>query len=118
VLNTSGPGAVIASAAVGALLQNRLAAALAHPCRRVRLPAPGRVPDQFVAGFAAAARGGLEIGAGPDRRQRPLVPPGVARPGGGAGDAARALDVRQAFVDAMRPTLVLPIAVLVAGGAG
>src|SRR5262249_4743233 len=59
LLNTNRQvGAVIGTAAVGALLQNRLAAALPSPAgqRSVGLPPPIR--DKLVAGFTRAANSG------------------------------------------------------------
>ena len=104
-------GAVIASAAVGALLQNRLAAAL--PARAVeysaQVPAAFRV--QFVDAFRRASRGGLDVGAA------------RLTTGGGAEASASGPVLEQlqqiahqvfahAFVDAVRPTLLVPAAVV------
>ena len=109
-------GAVLASASVGALLQNRLATALHdHAVTSAReLPAPLR--DRFVAAFSGAARGGLEIGAGQTGGSLPI-------PAGVPGQVVQQLQqlahstFGHAFVDAMRPTLVLPIVVIVAAAA-
>src|SRR5207302_8597746 len=57
-------GAVIASASVGALLQNHLSVALHDRAVTASAQLPSGVRGQFVAGFSNAASGGLEVGAG------------------------------------------------------
>jgi len=112
VLNTIQElGAVIASASVGALLQNRLATALHERAVESASQLPAAFQDRFVAGFSAAARGGLEIGAGQTGGTLSL-PPGVPAEVVAQVTALAHSTFAQAFVDAMRPTLVLPIAVL------
>jgi EmrB/QacA subfamily drug resistance transporter len=98
-------GGVLASALVGAFLQNRLALSLHDRAvdAAAQLPAPYRAP--FVDAFSNAARAGFEVGAG--------------QSGAGAQLPAQAAALghwvfAHAFVDAMHPTLVLPIAVLLA----
>jgi len=127
VINTNRQlGAVVGSAAVGALLQSRLATALPAAARdnATALPEPAREP--FVASFEAAGSGPLDLGGG-----------GAGGGGGpGAGGAAGAGEwgfhapagltdqlrdtfaavaaetVREGFADAMRASLVLPIAAI------
>jgi hypothetical protein len=113
VLNTIQElGAVVASASVGALLQNRLATALHDRA----VDAAGRLPDQFrgafVEGFAGAAKGGLEVGAGQTGASVPL-PPSVPPQAAQLIQQLAHSTFAHGFVDAMRPTLVLPIAVIV-----
>src|SRR5882672_11343931 len=69
-------GTVIASAAVGAVLQNRLASALHDEAvaRSAQLPADFR--PAFVDGFSHAARTGFEVGAGQTGSSLQL-PPGI-----------------------------------------
>jgi MFS family permease len=115
VLNTVRQlGAVLGSASVGALMQNRLAVTLTDEAARRSTSVPAEYRASFTEGFSAAARHGIEVGAGqigaalrlPDH-----VPAVVAR------------QVRQTaegvfghgFVTAMRPTLALPIVVLLTG---
>jgi EmrB/QacA subfamily drug resistance transporter len=114
VLNTIQElGAVLASASVGALLQNRLATALHDRAVEASSQVPAQSRGRFVDGFNAAAGGGLEVGAHQSGGSF-SVPPGLP--------AQVVLQLHQlahqvfarAFVDAMRPTLVLPIAVIVA----
>lgn len=103
-------GAVVASASVGALLQSRLATALHDHAVAASTQLPPGFAARFVASFSNAARGGFEVGAGQTGVALPAnVPPGVARQLN-----ALAHDVFAAgFVDAMRPTLILPIVVIV-----
>ena len=98
-------GGVLASAVVGALLQNRLALALHDQA----VAASSRLPEQyrtsFVDGFSKAAHSGFEVGAGQTGASLQL-PAQV--------EAIAHYVFTHAFVDAMHPTLVLPVAVLVA----
>jgi EmrB/QacA subfamily drug resistance transporter len=97
-------GGVLASAIVGAFLQSRLALALHDRAIQASAQLPASAQRPFVDGFANAAKNGLEVGAGQSGAQLSL-PPQLA---------ALAHNVfTNAFVDAMHPTLVLPIAVLV-----
>jgi EmrB/QacA subfamily drug resistance transporter len=101
-------GGVLASAVVGAFLQNRLALSLHDQA----VTASGRLPAEyrgsFVEGFSHAAHSGFEVGVG--------------QTGTGAQLPAQVAEIARyvfthAFVDAMHPTLVLPIAVLVLAAA-
>jgi len=113
LLNTTRQlGGAFGSAVVGAILQTRLANELVSQAQAqaASLPGPFRLP--FVQGFAKAAGGVLEVGRGQS---------GVPLPGG--IPAAEATQVQrlahdvftQAFINAMRPSLVVPIAVLLFG---
>ncbi len=96
-------GGVIAGGAVGALLQNRLALAL-HD-QAVRHASEVAVPfrNDFISAFSEVARRGLEVGAGQTGAAVPAPLREVAH-----------LVFAQAYVDAMRLTVVLPVAVVVA----
>ncbi|HEV2011704.1 MAG TPA: DHA2 family efflux MFS transporter permease subunit [Candidatus Limnocylindria bacterium] len=113
VLNTMQEiGTVIASAAIGAVLQNQLATSLASEAVTYsgQLPAPFRQP--FVDGFASAAKQGLEVGAGQNGaalQLPPDIPQQVADRLAQLGHAV----FTHAFVDAMRPSMALPIAIVV-----
>jgi EmrB/QacA subfamily drug resistance transporter len=97
-------GGVLASAVVGAFLQNRLALALHDRA----VAASGQLPEQyraaFVNGFSNAGRNGFEVGAGQNGASLQL-PAQV--------EAIAHSVFTNAFVDAMHPTLVLPIVALV-----
>jgi hypothetical protein len=90
---------------VGAFLQNRLALALHDRALGAsgQLPSPYRA--SFVDGFSNAAHHGFEVGAGQTGAALQL-PPEV--------QSIAHQVFTNAFVDAMHPTLVLPIVVLVA----
>ncbi len=118
VLNTIQElGAVIASAAVGALLQNRLASSLHDQAVARSADLPPAYRGSFVDGFSHAAKGGFDIGAGQTGAALhlpPGVPASVARQ---LAEVAHAV-FTNAFVDAMRPTMLLPIAILVLAALG
>jgi EmrB/QacA subfamily drug resistance transporter len=90
-------GTVIGTAGVGALLQNRLIAGFTTQVQQRGAALPVAARDRLLAGFQSAAKGGLEMGSG-------------ARTTGLAGEI-----FTHGFVDAMRPTILVPIAFLVAG---
>ena len=109
VLNTTRQlGGVLGAAAVGALLQSRLASALREEAAARAAELPTEARPGFVAGFRRAAEGGLDLGAGEAT--------GAARAasGGLAAQVDRvAGDVfHHAYVAALHPALALPIAVL------
>jgi EmrB/QacA subfamily drug resistance transporter len=107
-------GSVIGSAAVGALLQNRLAEALREEAtaRAGQLPAAYRGP--FVRGFEQAGSGGLEVGAGQTGASQTL-PPGLPAQVVAQIHRLSTQVFDAAFVRAMHPTLMLPIIAVVAG---
>jgi hypothetical protein len=105
-------GAVIASAAVGALLQNQLATALHDQAVQRATQLPPAFRDQFVRGFGQAAKGGFEVGRGQTGGS-------VDLPVGVQASAAHLIQqlahevFTNAFVTAMRPSMALPIAIIV-----
>jgi MFS family permease len=104
-------GTVIGTAAVGALLQNRLVASwTAEATKRTSgLPAPVRA--QFVSGFRNAAKSGLQVGSGQS---------GVAikLPAGAPAGLSHRIQLigsdvfTHGFVAAMRWTMAVPVAML------
>jgi hypothetical protein len=105
-------GAVIASAAVGALLQNRLGAALHDHAVTAAAQIPAQFQSRFVSSFTDAASHGLEVGAG--QTGSSFTPPPDMPASAVAQVQALAHSVfTNGFTDAMKPTLVLPITVLV-----
>jgi EmrB/QacA subfamily drug resistance transporter len=90
-------GSVIGTAGVGALLQNRLAASLTSQAQQRSAGLPAATRDKLISGFQSAAKGGLEVGSG-----HPLT--GLQGQIFGHG-----------FVDAMRPTMLTTISILVIG---
>ena len=97
-------GTVFASAVVGAFLQNRLALALHDRAVTASAQLPASYRQPFVDGFSNAAHTGFEVGAGQSGTslQLPAQVQAIAH-----------YVFTHAFVDAMHPTLVLPIVLLV-----
>ena len=114
VLNTMQEiGTVIASAAIGAVLQNQLAASLRSEAVTYSAQLPASFRQPFVDGFSNAAKQGLEVGAGQNGAALQL-PPGIPQ---SVADQLAQLGhavFTHAFVDAMRPSMALPIAIVVA----
>jgi EmrB/QacA subfamily drug resistance transporter len=106
-------GSVLGSAVVGAVLQNRLAEALRDEATARATALPPGLRTGFVDGFAGAAKGGLEVTAGQTEAHRlpANVPPDVAQR---AQDLAAQV-FAHGFVDAMKPTLIVPIVVVLVG---
>jgi EmrB/QacA subfamily drug resistance transporter len=110
VLNTTRQvGAAVGSAVVGALLQNNLANTLHDQAVIHAASLPAAYRDQFVAAFSSVAANGFEIGTGQNGAKLPPgLPPDVAQQ-----ITTLAHDVFvTGYIDALKPTLVLPIAVL------
>ena len=109
VLNTIQElGGVIASAVVGAFLQNRLALALHDQAVANANRVPADFRSRFVDSFSEAAHTGFQVGAGQSgiSLQSPAAVQEIAR-----------YVFAHAFVDAMHPTLILPIAMIVLAAA-
>jgi len=110
VLNTTRQvGAAVGSAVVGALLQNNLANTLHDQAVIHAALLPAGYREQFVAAFSSVATNGFEIGTGQNGAKLPPgLPPDVAQQ-----ITTLAHDVFvTGYIDALKPTLVLPIAVL------
>jgi EmrB/QacA subfamily drug resistance transporter len=116
-------GSVVATAVIGAVLQTRLAQALVAEASARAAALPQAARAGFVSGFRTPAGGGLDIGSGAG----PGAATGAAGTDGGAGgmagagaDLARQLArlgqevFRHAYVTAMRPTMLVPLLVLLA----
>jgi EmrB/QacA subfamily drug resistance transporter len=111
VLNTTRQvGAAVGSAVVGALLQNRLAITLHDQAVSHASALPPEYRGQFVKAFSSVAANGFQIGTGQNGAKLPAgLPPAVQQQ-----LTTLAHDVFvSAYIDAMKQTLVLPIAVLV-----
>jgi EmrB/QacA subfamily drug resistance transporter len=114
LLNTNRQlGGALGTAVIGAVLQNRLAAAMHDRAvaASVQVPPPYRRP--FVGGFANAVSGGLQLGRGESG--------GVPVPAGAPGPLDQQLQVLihgvfvHGFVDAMLPTMAVAAVVPVLG---
>jgi EmrB/QacA subfamily drug resistance transporter len=98
-------GAVIGSAAVGALLQNQLAVKLSAAAKEHAAALPEQFRAQFIAGFSHATGSNLEVGAGQS---------GV-NVGANVPEAVRKVitdTFHEGFTNAMRASLILPIALM------
>jgi EmrB/QacA subfamily drug resistance transporter len=106
-------GAVIGSSVVGAILQAQLASQLAERARAAASQVPEPFRQRFLEGFSHAGQAGLEVGPGQNGGiQLPAgIPPAVA-------DQLQQLFhaiFAAAFVDAMRPSIAIPAAVVLVG---
>ncbi len=105
-------GAVIGTAAIGALLQNRLAVALPAEATRRAGTLPAQARGNFVAGFAKTAQSGVQVGAGQG---------GAKPPSGTPASVVAQIEhlghevFSQGFVNALHQTVILPIVVLTIG---
>ncbi|MEP6753640.1 MAG: DHA2 family efflux MFS transporter permease subunit [Candidatus Dormiibacterota bacterium] len=110
VLNTTRQvGQAVGSAVVGAVLQNRLAITLHDQAVSHASALPPAFRDKFIAAFSSVATSGFQIGTGENGATLPSgLPPQVAQQ-----LTALAHEVFvSGFIDALKQTLVLPIAVL------
>ena len=110
VLNTTRQlGAAIGSAVVAAILQSHLATTLHDQAISHAASLPVAFRAQFIAAFSSVASNGFEIGTGQSGAKLPPgLPPAVA-----SQISALAHDVFvSAYIDAMKSTLVVPIAFL------
>jgi MFS family permease len=115
VLNTIRQvGLVIGTAAVGALLQNRLVSAITAEASTRSAALPPQVRGRFVAEMDNSARNGIQVGAGQSGGSTHLA---HGLPAQVVAEIARiAHDVFTfAFVTAMRQTMLLPIILLAIG---
>jgi EmrB/QacA subfamily drug resistance transporter len=102
-------GAVIGSAAVGALLQAQLATQLPESAKENAAALPAQFRDQFVEGFSNAASSGLQVGAGQTGVQLPAGIPEQVKP---TILEAATKTFHEGYVAAMHYTLLLPLCVL------
>ena len=115
VLNTVRQvGLVIGTAAVGALLQNRLVSAMSSQATTRSAALPPQLRGQFVAGIKHSASNGIQVGAGQNGGAAKL-PAGL--PARVIAEVARIGHEVFTFgyVNAMRSTFLLPIILLVVG---
>jgi MFS family permease len=110
LLNTNRQvGSVIGAAAVGALLQNRLAVALPSQARQRSAGLPPPIQDKLVAGITrAASSGAVGSGQGTSFHAQHGIPAQLASHVAQIYHAS----FTHGYVDAMRPTIALPIAAL------
>ncbi len=114
VLNTVRQvGLVIGTAAVGALLQNRLVASMSSQAAARSAALPPQVRGRFITEIQHTAKNGIQVGAGQNggiSKQSGLPANLVAEVGRIGHDV-----FTFGYVDAMRSTMVLPVVLLVVG---
>ena len=111
VLNTTRQlGGAIGSAVVGAVLENRLAVSLHDQAVSYSAQLPPPVRQRFVDAFSNTTKGGLEVGRSSSSgvASAPGLPPQVAQQIGALAHQV----FQHGFIDAMRPTLLVPILAL------
>ena len=102
-------GAVLATAVLGAVLANRLTESLATQAARSAAALPEEARAPFVAGMQQAGSGGIHVGAGQASGSLPAdLPADLAAQLGAAIEHTFAV----AFTDAMKPTMLVPIGVV------
>jgi EmrB/QacA subfamily drug resistance transporter len=94
-------GGVMAGAAIGAVLQSRLATALHDQAVRYSTQVPAPYRSRFIDAFQGVAHNGLQVGAGETGAAVPAAIQAIAHQ-----------VFAQAFVDATRVSLLLPIAII------
>ncbi|MDQ2744306.1 MAG: DHA2 family efflux MFS transporter permease subunit [Chloroflexota bacterium] len=106
-------GGTIGSAVVGALLQNRLATELHTQAVRFSTQLPVSFRSKFISGFSHAGKSGLQVGRGQTGSGNlpHNLPASVAH----QLQSVSSEVFRHAFLNAMKPSLALPIAVLALG---
>jgi EmrB/QacA subfamily drug resistance transporter len=116
VLNTTRQvGSAMGAAVMGAVLQNQLASLLPSNAAKAAAQLPAGAQQAFVNGFAGAAKGNLEVGVG--QAGHLTLPPGMS-PDIAAQIQALATQVfDNSYISAMRPTVALGMAVVLAGAA-
>ena len=109
-------GSVLATAILGAVLANRLTAAMTVQAQAAAADLPAQAQAPFIEGMTTAGSGGIEVGAG--QASGMSLPDGIPASVAEQIHAAAQHAFAAAFTDAMIPTMVVPIAViLLAAGA-
>ncbi len=109
-------GGAMGGAVVGAVLQNRLGSELHSQAVRFSAQLPASARARFVAGFSHATKSGLQVGRGQTGAAGNL-------PGNLPASVAHQLAVlgretfQNAYLNAMKPSLALPIVVIFCGAA-
>ena len=109
-------GSVLATAVLGALLANRIAASMVTQAQVAAAGLPEQAQASFLAGMTAAGSGGVQVGAG--QTAADALPVGV--PAGLAEQIQQAAQqaFAGAFTQAMRPTMLVPIVVILLAAVG
>jgi EmrB/QacA subfamily drug resistance transporter len=110
MLNTTRQvGSVIGTAAVGALLENRLSATLPSALKARDAVLPAQARSALVANFAKSAHSGAAVGTGSSNFKLPAgTPPSLVSEIGRIASEA----FTYGYVSAMHQTMIMPIAIL------
>jgi MFS family permease len=115
VLNTVRQvGLVIGTAAVGALLQNRLVSSISSQATTRSAALPPQVRSRFVTGIHNSAKNGIQVGAGQSGGSTHLGPGVPARIVAEITRIGHEV-FTSAFVTAMKQTMLLPVILLAIG---
>src|SRR5437870_900048 len=109
-------GAVIGSAVIGAVLQAQLAVDLPAEATSASTQLPPQFRDQFISGFAQAARAGFQVGVG--QAGGAQLPPNLPAQAIALIQTLARQVFERGFIDAMHPTAVVAVAVLIVAAAG
>jgi EmrB/QacA subfamily drug resistance transporter len=116
VLNTTRQvGSAMGAAVMGAVLQNRLASLLPSDAAQAAQQLPIAARAAFTNGFASAAKGNLEVGVG--QAGHLALPAGIPAQLAAQIQALATQVFDNAYIAAMRPTVALGMAVVLAGAA-
>ena len=114
LLNTSRQvGAVVGAAVIGAVMQNRLLAAMHDEAVKSSAQLPVPLQQRFVAGFTNVAGGGIEVGRGQSGGAQ--LPAGVPPQSVHLVQQLSHDVFVNGFITAMRPTLAVPVAAFLLG---
>jgi EmrB/QacA subfamily drug resistance transporter len=108
-------GLVIGTATVGALLQNRLVSAMTSQATARAAVLPARLRGQFVAGIQHSASNGIQVGAGQNGGAPIKLPAGLPAQLMAELERIGHAVFTYGFVDAMRSTMIMPVALLTIG---
>ena len=111
-------GSVIGSSAVGALLENRLAATLAAQATSRGSALPPQYRATFVHGFVAAAKNGSLEAGGSGSPTASGLPANLPKQVVDEINRIATAVFQHGFVQAVHSTLVLPIVVVILGAVG
>jgi EmrB/QacA subfamily drug resistance transporter len=115
VLNTIRQvGLVIGTAAVGALLQNRLVSSMTGQATARSAALPPQLRSRFVTQIQDSARNGIQVGAGQNGGSTHLAPGTPARIVAQIAHIGHEV-FTFAYVSAMRETMIMPICLLAIG---
>lgn len=108
-------GSVLGSAVAGAVLEGQLAASIREQATAAAGQVPETIRNQFVAGFTGLSSGGTDLGR--VRDVAAFLPTGLPAETLAQVQAVAQQVFATAFVDAMRPTLTVSVALLAVSAA-